>query len=223
MERSNLLKKDVYNKTDPRSEKETKLSESLHKSSAAKEEHKRRSRKERQKHDEARANPKPDESGGLLKMWHLFVAYAIVIPFYLYNLMRVNDNFGRGARLSTSLFVFYCWLSMFKQVCFPDKDRDTRIPILPGILMMLTNVLYLAPLYQIITRNVQEPSNQRIGCSLCLFIFGMFIVMGTDCQKYFTLKVKKGLITEGFFKWTRNPNYLGEMMVFTSFLTLAND
>ena len=28
---------------------------------------------------------------------------------------------------------------------------------------------------------------------------------------------KKGLITDGWFKYTRNPNYLGEMMIYSSF------
>jgi len=29
--------------------------------------------------------------------------------------------------------------------------------------------------------------------------------------------LKKGLITDGFFKRTRNPNFLGEMMIYLSF------
>ena len=42
-------------------------------------------------------------------------------------------------------------------------------------------------------------------------------MVGSDAQKYFTLQNKKGLITEGFFKITRNPNYLGEIMIYLSF------
>mmetsp|Transcript_33103 Transcript_33103/g.32487 ORF Transcript_33103/g.32487 Transcript_33103/m.32487 type:complete len:163 (+) Transcript_33103:405-893(+) len=44
---------------------------------------------------------------------------------------------------------------------------------------------------------------------------------GSDCQKYYTLKYEKGLITTGFFKLTRNPNYLGEVMIYSSFAMIG--
>jgi steroid 5-alpha reductase family enzyme len=34
---------------------------------------------------------------------------------------------------------------------------------------------------------------------------------------------RKGLISDGMFKYTRNPNYLGEIMVYGSFVLLVND
>ena len=42
-----------------------------------------------------------------------------------------------------------------------------------------------------------------------------------DIQKYCTLKIKRGLITDGMFKYVRHPNYLGEMMIYGSFALLA--
>lgn len=39
-------------------------------------------------------------------------------------------------------------------------------------------------------------------------------MMVSDAQKYYTLKNKKGLIDDGMFYATRNPNYLGEMMLY---------
>jgi len=65
---------------------------------------------------------------------------------------------------------------------------------------------------------------------MLLLVFGMFFVMCSDCQKYFTLQTirasdpnAKPLITEGMFKWTRNPNYLGEVIAFSSFCFLVNE
>ncbi|CAN0583287.1 unnamed protein product [Ectocarpus sp. 12 AP-2014] len=43
----------------------------------------------------------------------------------------------------------------------------------------------------------------------------MFLMIGADCQKYYTLKLAPGkLITTGFFKYVRSPNYLGEKKPF---------
>ena len=48
----------------------------------------------------------------------------------------------------------------------------------------------------------------------------MFMVM-TDAQKYLVLrereKGKGGLITHSMVGWSRNMNYLGEMMLYASF------
>jgi len=45
----------------------------------------------------------------------------------------------------------------------------------------------------------------------------------SDSQKHYTLKYKKGLINDGLFKYTRNPNYLGEMALYTSFAVMIGD
>lgn len=34
---------------------------------------------------------------------------------------------------------------------------------------------------------------------------------------------RKGLISDGMLKYSRNPNYLGEMMIYGSFILLVND
>jgi protein-S-isoprenylcysteine O-methyltransferase Ste14 len=43
--------------------------------------------------------------------------------------------------------------------------------------------------------------------------------MCSDAQKNFTLRIKKGLISDGLFARTRNPNYLGECLVYCSLAT----
>lgn len=46
-------------------------------------------------------------------------------------------------------------------------------------------------------------------------------MMVSDCQKYYILQNRKGLIDYGCFSCTRNPNYLGEMMLYGSFALLC--
>jgi len=46
-------------------------------------------------------------------------------------------------------------------------------------------------------------------------------MIGSDAQKFFVLRIKKGLISDGYFKRTRNPNYLGEILIYLSFGIVA--
>jgi len=47
------------------------------------------------------------------------------------------------------------------------------------------------------------------------------LMMGSDAQKYFVLRERPGLITDGFFARVRHPNYLGEMLLYGSFAALS--
>src|SRR6185503_10227276 len=59
-----------------------------------------------------------------------------------------------------------------------------------------------------------EPAWLALCIGLC--IAGIALMVGSDAQKYFTLRLKRGLITDGFFAIVRHPNYLGEMMIYGS-------
>ena len=57
--------------------------------------------------------------------------------------------------------------------------------------------------------------------AVLLYCVGMILMLGTDGQKYFTLQIKRGLITNGFNALSRNTNYLGEIMIYSSFNVIA--
>ena len=46
-------------------------------------------------------------------------------------------------------------------------------------------------------------------------------MIAADAQKYFTLRVQRGLISDGVHRWVRHPNYLGEMLVYGSFALMV--
>jgi hypothetical protein len=84
----------------------------------------------------------------------------------------------------------------------------------------------IAPLSVIDTSGIQIASipvakPQIIAVAIAINITGVLLHYGSDAQKYFTLKYKKGLLTEGFFSRSRNPNYLGEILIYLSFAMLA--
>ncbi len=51
---------------------------------------------------------------------------------------------------------------------------------------------------------------------------GRFLHYVNDAQKYYTLRYQKGLITDGLFSQTRNPNYLGEILIYVGFAPVAH-
>ena len=63
--------------------------------------------------------------------------------------------------------------------------------------------------------------NMVIAASISINIIGVFLHFASDAQKYFSLKLKKDLIKEGFFKNIRNTNYLGEILIYLSFAILS--
>ena len=48
-------------------------------------------------------------------------------------------------------------------------------------------------------------------------------MIGADTQKFTQIKLKKGLVSDGFFARTRNPNYLGEILIYGGFGIVAKD
>ena len=53
------------------------------------------------------------------------------------------------------------------------------------------------------------------------YVIGLFLMICSDLQKYYTIKYNPGLINKGFFKMTRNPNYLGEILIYNSFAIIV--
>jgi protein-S-isoprenylcysteine O-methyltransferase Ste14 len=46
-----------------------------------------------------------------------------------------------------------------------------------------------------------------------LCISGVFLHYVSDAQKFFVLQLRKGVVQDGLFARTRNPNYLGEVLI----------
>ena len=51
----------------------------------------------------------------------------------------------------------------------------------------------------------------------CMYTLGVFLHFASDMQKHTTLALRKGLMTEGLWSRCRNPNYLGELLIYLGF------
>tara|TARA_B100000953_G_C17705925_1_gene320463 strand:- start:92 stop:481 length:390 start_codon:yes stop_codon:yes gene_type:complete len=63
-----------------------------------------------------------------------------------------------------------------------------------------------------------------LGLLVTIYIVGIFLHFTSDMQKYIYLKHNPGnLITQGMFRYSRNPNYLGELFIYLGFTLIAKD
>jgi steroid 5-alpha reductase family enzyme len=145
---------------------------------------------------------------------------ALVIPVVL-GLMWFYDNWTTEAFIYLSIHGTYSLLWLVKESTYPDRRFEERQPFWVGFLFIFLPLAgyYVAP-YLLISRHVVLPP-YLFGIVLSLFTTGIFLHYVSDAQKYYTLKLKKGLIEGGLFSRTRNPNYLGEILIYTSYALMS--
>lgn len=146
--------------------------------------------------------------GGMFPMCIFFLVYF--------------QNFSLPAILITILHGSYGVIWVLKDFIFGDKSFQ-----IPGSLLGNLNVAiilfgYSSMAYTIISNpSYTQISIDRAMTACFLYIFGVVLMIAADAQKTFTLSIKKGLIDNGLFYNTRNPNYLGEIALYFAFGVLA--
>jgi protein-S-isoprenylcysteine O-methyltransferase Ste14 len=146
--------------------------------------------------------------------------------FFLGFLIWYYDNHSTAAWIYLAMHGSYGLVWLIKDLAFPDPGWQKRITIAGGI-DAFAGVLgwywvfgwllisgYAEPVYPL-----PEPVWFALCISLCLT--GSVIMMAADAQKFFTLRLSKGLITDGMHRHVRHPNYLGEMMIYGSFALMV--
>nr|CCC89617.1 conserved hypothetical protein [Trypanosoma congolense IL3000] len=138
-------------------------------------------------------------------------------------MMKKSGNYSATAITYTALHGGYglCWL--LKEAVFPDPKWQKRVTLGGGLAMLITVLgpyWYIA--YNAIMKRAENSSGTLCG-TIIVFLIGLVMMMCSDCQKYFVLKEREGLITDGFFSRIRHPNYLGEMMIYGAFGYLSRN
>jgi steroid 5-alpha reductase family enzyme len=146
---------------------------------------------------------------------HKSLTFVVVL-----GLMAFYQNFSLAAWVYLALHGSYGIMWLLKDSLYPDRQWEEEVSALTGITVFLFLVSYWVAPFLLISSKV-EPSAPLIGVAIATNLFGVFLHYGSDAQKYFTLKYKSGLITEGFFSRSRNPNYLGEILIYLGFAMLS--
>lgn len=145
---------------------------------------------------------------------------------FLGLLMWWYDNTSMAAWIYLALHGSYGLVWILKDVAFPDPSWQKRVTIGGGInAFVFVLGWYWVFGWLLISGTVQPDYPLPDGAWFCLCIslcvLGSAIMIAADAQKYFTLRLRPGLITDGMFRYVRHPNYLGEMMIYGSFALMV--
>lgn len=148
-------------------------------------------------------------------------AHKILVPPLVLGMMWYFDNWSIEAFVYLSLHGTYALLWLIKEALYPDRRFQDEQPLWIGILFIFLPLAgyYVAP-YLLISRHVSLPP-AVVGGAIGLYTLGIFLHYVSDAQKYYTLRLQRGLIEDGLFSRTRNPNYLGEILIYTAFAILS--
>jgi protein-S-isoprenylcysteine O-methyltransferase Ste14 len=116
----------------------------------------------------------------------------------------------------------YGLLWVLKSQMFPDKQWEQPVTWLYGMGAVWGGLsLYWLGGWIIMTQGVQAPGWYLAFC-IGLYSFGLFFHFAADMQKHIALHLRPGhLITDGFWRFSRNPNYFGEFLIYSGFGLLA--
>ena len=157
-----------------------------------------------------------------MKQRHFIDAHkAATGPFVLLLMALYRQWDNPTAWIYLALHGMYGILWVLKGRFFPDKQWEQpagwRFALVAwgGL-----SVYWVAP-WLLAVRGVQAPPWYLATC-VALYVIGVFLHFTADMQKHMWLKLRPGeLLTEGLWRRLRNPNYLGELLIYLGFGLLA--
>jgi len=114
----------------------------------------------------------------------------------------------------------YGILWVLKSRIFPDRQWEQQTRLGYGLFIWAGLTLYWIAPWLLTSRGAQAPP-WYLGICIAMYALGLFFHFASDMQKYTALKLRPGLITDGFFALSRNPNYFGELLIYLGFGLLA--
>ena len=157
-----------------------------------------------------------------MKWKHWIDSHKGATPLFIIVLMMI---FGRWdnptAWIYLALHGSYGLLWVAKSRVFPDRQWEAPAGLWRGLYIWGGLSLYwIAPLI-IMYGDLRAPA-WLLGLAVAAYGVGVFLHFAADMQKHVALSLRPGaLITDGLFSRVRNPNYLGEFLIYAGFSSLA--
>jgi protein-S-isoprenylcysteine O-methyltransferase Ste14 len=139
----------------------------------------------------------------------------------MFHYLLLHGSYGKS--ISNDLILGIFWF--LKDTIFPDPAFQSNVTLGSALIAWIATLgPYLVPAYRLASGKASnDVSFERAWLCTLIYVFGVVIMLLADSQKFYVLKYKKGLIADGMMRHSRNPNYLGEMMIYGSFVLLVND
>ncbi|MEJ2678614.1 MAG: DUF1295 domain-containing protein, partial [Gemmatimonadota bacterium] len=138
-------------------------------------------------------------------------------------LMLAYGNTTTAAWIYLALHGSYGVAWVVKDRTFPDRDWQARITLGGAAVTFLGLSFYwLLPFFLVSGLVGTAPPPALMAAAIAVYTAGLVLMLGADAQKNFTLQERSGLVEDGFFRYVRHPNYLGEMLVYSAFALMVN-
>ncbi len=158
----------------------------------------------------------------MLRERHIIDTFKLATAPVVLGLMLAWQATGRTAPwIYLGLHGTYGALWFAKSRIFGDKNWERPCTPKRGLFLVGGLTGYWAAPFLLIVQGVDPPPPVLCAC-VALFGGGVFLHFASDMQKHTSLTLRPGvLITEGLWARTRNPNYLGELLIYLSFATMS--
>jgi protein-S-isoprenylcysteine O-methyltransferase Ste14 len=146
--------------------------------------------------------------------------------FFLGFLMWYYGNYSTAAWIYLALHGAYGIVWLIKDLVFPDPGWQKKITIGGGVNAFLAVLgWYWVFGWLLISADAVPdyplPAGAWYALCISLCLIGSVVMIAADAQKYYTLRIRRGLITDGMHRYIRHPNYLGEMLIYLSFALMV--
>lgn len=158
---------------------------------------------------------------GSFQIRHAVNAHKGLSGVVVFLLMVAFDNYSTTAWIYFALHGFYGVSWLLKDRLYPDAKWAESATLGSFVVTFLMLSLYWLTGF-LIVRADTEPGTPVLVLALLVYLAGLVLHHVADAQKYYALEHGAGLITDGLFARTRNPNYLGEMLLYSAFALLAS-
>jgi protein-S-isoprenylcysteine O-methyltransferase Ste14 len=147
--------------------------------------------------------------------------HKIFTLFLIYGMMLLTGNFSNDAWVYLALHGIYgyCWL--IKDYGFRDLQFEHKISAFGvfNLYVLLVGWYWLTP-WLFLSRHIVL-SGPELFVAVAIHTLGVVIMIAGDGQRHWVMKYNKGLMNFGMYRYTRNPNYLGEIMLYFSYAFMA--
>lgn len=152
-----------------------------------------------------------------IQLHHLINFWKINTLFFILLLMNVYNNYSHTAYTYLTIHGNYGILWCAKSLFFPDTSFVRNIDFLEACYSSVYLLLYWIFPFYCISNHIRLSHFETLMVHT-LILIGSFLHFCSDCQKYYTLLHEKKFIKNGFFRLVRNPNYIGEFLIYLSFV-----